>query len=61
MNMVIEGNPNKEIAAVLGISQRTIENHRAAVMKRVGAASLSQLIHLAFAASRDNAPRHGHD
>jgi two-component system CheB/CheR fusion protein len=61
MNMVIEGNPNKEIAAVLGISQRTIENHRAAVMKRVGAASLSQLIHLAFAASRDSAPRHGRD
>jgi two-component system CheB/CheR fusion protein len=56
MDLVIEGNPNKEIAALLGISQRTIENHRAAVMKRVGASSLSELIHLAFAASQDSAP-----
>ena len=46
MDLVIEGKPNKEIAFLLGISQRTIENHRAAVMKIIGAQSLSQLIHL---------------
>jgi two-component system CheB/CheR fusion protein len=46
MDLVIEGKPNKEIAAALGISQRTIENHRAAVMKKLGARSLPQLIHL---------------
>jgi two-component system CheB/CheR fusion protein len=52
MNLVIEGNRNKEIAAVLGASQRTIENHRAAVMKKVGARSLSQLIHLTLEAAQ---------
>jgi two-component system CheB/CheR fusion protein len=46
MDLVIEGHSSKRIAAILKISQRTVENHRAAVMKRVGAASLSQLIQI---------------
>lgn len=46
VEMVVEGNPNKRIAYVLGISQRTVETHRAAAMKKVGARTLSELIHL---------------
>jgi two-component system CheB/CheR fusion protein len=51
MDLVIEGKPNKQIAHVLGISQRTVENHRAAMMRKFGARSLSQLIRLTIEAS----------
>jgi two-component system, chemotaxis family, CheB/CheR fusion protein len=46
MDQVIAGHANKEIAARLGISQRTVENHRAAVMARTKAGSLPDLIRL---------------
>ena len=50
MNLVVEGQPNKEIAFNLNISQRTVETHRAAVMKRTGSASLPDLIRLVMQA-----------
>jgi two-component system CheB/CheR fusion protein len=51
MDMVLAGSPSKNIAADLGISQRTVENHRAEIMKRTGAKSLPELARLAVAAS----------
>jgi two-component system CheB/CheR fusion protein len=51
MDMVLAGAPSKNIAADLGISQRTVENHRAEIMKRTGAKSLPELARLAVAAS----------
>ncbi len=61
MGMVLAGNPSKNIAADLGISQRTVENHRAAVMDRMGVKSLPELARLVVQAEvggRFTKPRH---
>ena len=51
MEMVLAGHPSKNIAADLGISQRTVENHRASIMKKSGSKSLPALARLAIAAT----------
>jgi two-component system CheB/CheR fusion protein len=51
MAMVLTGHPSKNIAADLGISQRTVENHRASIMRKTGARSLPALARLALAAA----------
>ena len=48
--MVLAGHPSKNIAADLGISQRTVENHRAAIMQGMGVKSLPELARLVVAA-----------
>jgi two-component system CheB/CheR fusion protein len=51
MEMVLAGHPSKNIAADLHISQRTVENHRASIMKKTGSKSMPALARLALAAS----------
>ncbi len=51
MDLILAGHPNKNIAADLGISQRTVENHRAAIMVKTGSKSLPALARLALAAT----------
>ena len=46
LELVLAGAPSKNIAADLGISQRTVENHRAAIMHKTGAHSLPDLSRL---------------
>jgi two-component system CheB/CheR fusion protein len=53
MQLVLAGHPSKNVAADLGISQRTVENHRASIMKKTGTKSLPALARLALAAARD--------
>jgi two-component system CheB/CheR fusion protein len=51
MDRVLAGHPSKNIAADLGISQRTVENHRASIIKRTGSRSLPALARLALVAA----------
>lgn len=51
LDRVLAGHPSKNIAADLGISQRTVESHRASIMRKTGAKSLPALARLALAAS----------
>lgn len=55
MDMVLAGHPSKNIAADLGISQRTVENHRASIMDKTGSKSLPALARLALAAQWNQA------
>jgi FixJ family two-component response regulator len=41
--LVARGLPNKQVAAALGTSERTIKAHRANVMRKMGAASVADL------------------
>jgi two-component system, LuxR family, response regulator FixJ len=46
LSLILEGRRNKEIAAQLNLSTRSIEDRRARIMKKMGAASLAELVQL---------------
>lgn len=48
VQLLAEGNVNKEVAAALGISVKTVETHRAAVMRKLGVNSIVDLVHYAI-------------
>jgi two-component system response regulator FixJ len=57
LEQLVMGRSNKAIAGELAISPRTVEIHRARVMEKMRAESLSQLVRMAFAAGIEpNAP-----
>jgi two-component system CheB/CheR fusion protein len=51
MAPVLAGQPRKNIALDLGISQRTLENHRAKIMKQTDSKSVPALARLVLSAS----------
>ena len=53
LEMVVAGKRNKVIAIDLGISQSTVEAHRAKVMEKMEAASLSDLMRMMLALDPD--------
>ena len=48
MEYVAAGLSNKDIGAKLNISPKTVENHRAWVMERMGAKNFAELVHQAI-------------
>ena len=44
LDLVMAGLPNKVIAADLALSQRTVENHRAGIMRKLGCKTLASLV-----------------
>jgi DNA-binding NarL/FixJ family response regulator len=48
IQLLAEGKSNKEVASILGISVKTAETHRAAVMRKLGFHSISDLVRYAI-------------
>jgi len=47
VQLLAEGRRNKDIARRLGVSVKTVETHRAAVMRKVGAGSIADIVRYA--------------
>ena len=56
MALLAEGMPTKVIATRLGISTRTAEHHRAAVLKKMGARTVSHLARMSMSLQGRNSP-----
>lgn len=48
VQLLAEGKSNKEVATILGVSTRTVEAHRANIMRKLNLRSLSDLVHYAI-------------
>ena len=49
MDLVVQGRPNKSVGTALGLSPKTVEVHRANVMKKMAAGSLAELVRMVLA------------
>jgi DNA-binding NarL/FixJ family response regulator len=47
VQLLAEGKSNKQVAAILGISIKTVETHRATIMHKLDANSIVELVHYA--------------
>ena len=60
MSLVVAAHSNKEIAQHLGISHRTVEIHRARILKKTGATNLLELARLCEACKLPPEPKPGY-
>ena len=47
IRLVAEGHSNKQIAQLLNISVKTVETHRASIMRKLGLGSMAALVRYA--------------
>jgi DNA-binding NarL/FixJ family response regulator len=47
VRLLASGTSNKEVATALGISSKTVETHRAAIMRKLGLRSIAALVRYA--------------
>lgn len=50
MDLIVGGKSNKEVAQILSVSPKTVESHRASVMRKLDAGSLAELVLLTVTA-----------
>jgi len=48
LKLLVSGLSNKQVAAQLGISIKTVENHRAHLMEKTGAANAADLVRMSM-------------
>jgi two-component system, LuxR family, response regulator FixJ len=53
MGLVVEGQPNKAIAARLGLSKKTVDTHRQRLMDKMAAGSLAELVRMVLLLESD--------
>ena len=56
LDRVVAGQPNKQIAAELGVSDRTVEIHRSRAMVKMEAGSLAELVRIVLRAGETASP-----
>lgn len=56
MTLLAEGMPTKRLATTLGISTRTAEHHRAAVLQKMGARTVSHLLRMSMSMKSRTTP-----
>ncbi|HEY6308781.1 MAG TPA: response regulator transcription factor [Candidatus Angelobacter sp.] len=48
VQLLAEARSNKEVSSILGISVKTVETHRASIMRKLGISSIVDLVHYAI-------------
>ncbi len=53
MELVVQGHMNKQIGQAMGVTEKTVESHRAAVMRKMEASTVVELVRMALAVDTD--------